>query len=199
MASSIIHYIIGKKVIEYFDFNYNDFIIGNLLPDAHDGTTYGHSLAHFYKNLTGTPKIEYKEFKKKYNDCFQNNLVLGYYSHLLSDYIWLQHDIPKFPKNLDFSSKEYTVNREILHSDYGKLNKILIEHYKLSFNDDLVIPDSILITEIDKKNLSELLNNLYYQLKSKNEGELKMITLDFVVDYIQDAIDFCTNEFHNYF
>ncbi|MGF7056440.1 zinc dependent phospholipase C family protein [Brassicibacter mesophilus] len=195
MASRIIHYIISKKILEICNFDKNDFILGNLLPDAHNGTLYGNSHSHFRYIINGEytklPNIEYVRFKQKYFNYFYKSLFLGYYCHLLSDYKWVQLKIPGFPNNLDNDTKEFLAFRKILHDDYGKLNMILKDYFKLSLQDNFVIPDDIIITEIDRSNIPKVLNGLEQDFKSRTEGRLSMLTMEFILDYIDNTVKFC--------
>jgi hypothetical protein len=195
MASYIAHYIIGKKILEYFHYNYDDFMLGNLLPDTHDGTQNGYDNAHFLYKINSEIKksIILEVFKNKYSNYFNKSLILGYYCHLMSDYVWRQQEIPGRPKNIasDSNSEEAKLYRKKIYEDYARLNKILTKHYKLSTPDKLNIPDSIIVTEINKQNISTLLNNLSSQFENKIEGELDLITLDFMVNYIDNAVKFC--------
>jgi len=189
MASFIPHYIISTKVLKNFDYNYNynDFILGNLLPDADDGTDDNHAYSHFRNKIDGKYEkfSNLKIFKDKYYPYFDNSLVIGYYCHLLSDTIWRQQR-PENPPHAD----EISFKREF-HNDFVKLNKILIEYYKLDTPAKLTIPDSILITEIDRQNIPKMINGFSSQFESKITGELNIITLDFILNYIDNAIKSC--------
>jgi len=71
------------KILEEYKFDKNNFILGNLLPDAHDGTLYGNYHSHFRYVVNGEctkiPDIEHERFKGKYFNYFHDSLVLGYY------------------------------------------------------------------------------------------------------------------------
>ena len=187
MATFIPHYIIGKKVLENFDYDYNDFILGNLLPDADDGTDDNHAYSHFRSKIDGRYEkfSNLKAFKDKYCAYFDNNLVLGYYCHLVSDTIWRQQK-PEIPRNADES-----LFKKAIHEDFINLNGILIDHYKIDTPPKLTIPDSIIITEIDRENVPQMISNFLYQFEIKTSGELTIITLDFILNYIDNAVKLC--------
>ncbi len=195
MASRIIHYIIALQILEGCNLDRNDFILGNLLPDAHDGTLYGNSHSHFRYIINGEytklPELEYVRFKKKYSDYLGNSLFLGYYCHLLSDHKWSQLKIPGFPNDINNDTEEFLTLRKLLHKDYGTLNRHLIHYYKLSPPQLLVTPNEIIITEICKANIPLVLNGLGLDFNSVGGDELHMLTLDFIVNYIRDTVTFC--------
>jgi hypothetical protein len=187
MPSFIPHYICAISILENFGFNHNDFILGNLLPDADDGTDDDHARSHFRKKIDG--KFErftnLEAFKDRYHNHFDNDLVLGYYCHLICDTVWRRHK-PEKPPNIDDSAY-----KKLVHDDFVRLNTKLIEHYKLDAPARLTIPDSIIVSEIDRGNIPCMLDHFTQQFEGKAEGDLVTITLDFMLSYIDSAVKLC--------
>jgi len=142
-----------------------------------------------YSLFTKLPDIEYLRFKQQYCNHFNESLILGYYCHLLSDYKWVQVEIPGFPKNIDCDSEEFLALRKVLHKDYGLLNIKLKKH--LTHPDSFVIPNDIIVSEIDKSFIPGVLSGVGQDFKCNLEGRLTMLTTDIILNYIDDAVNFC--------
>lgn len=197
MASLIMHYIIGQNLVDNFDCNHNDFILGNLLPDAHDGTTGGNLHAHFShiidENHFITSEIDFSGFMKKYSAHSDKKIILGYYCHLLSDYMWMHMQKPNQQVNCGKNKDEVFALRKRLHEDYSKLNKLLTDYYRLLKPRALIVPEELVIMEIDKNNIKKILDRLSQDFDSNAVGDLHVITFDFVLDYINQATTFCVD------
>ena len=91
MPSWSIHLTIAKRVNNILGLNEDLFLYGNLIPDVDKETTITRYEAHYYnKNLSFTtvPKekmIDIDKFLSVYKEKLHNPLILGYYSHLLTD------------------------------------------------------------------------------------------------------------------
>lgn len=100
MPSWAIHLLTAKRINEKIDVDKNIFAIGNLLTDILNGyvikdvSSYElHSKTHFdiLTEIEGktVKRPNIKGFKEKYEKYFSiNPLILGYYTHLVTDYFW---------------------------------------------------------------------------------------------------------------
>ena len=91
MPSWSIHLAIAKKVNNKLNLNKDLFLYGNLIPDVDKGTIIKRYEAHFYNHDLHFPEvpkedmIDMDKFLSVYKDKLSNPLILGYYSHLLTD------------------------------------------------------------------------------------------------------------------
>lgn len=100
MPSWAIHLLTAKRLSNKIDVDKNIFLIGNLLTDLLNGYVIKevsshvlHSETHFDTMTVFDGKKSKRPdlvgFKKKYGKYFLNNpLILGYYTHLATDYFW---------------------------------------------------------------------------------------------------------------
>ena len=100
MPSWAIHLLTAKRLSNKIDVDKNIFLIGNLLTDLLNGYVIKevsshvlHSETHFDTMTVFDGKKAKRPdlvgFKKKYGKHFLNNpLILGYYTHLATDYFW---------------------------------------------------------------------------------------------------------------
>ena len=93
MPSIAGHMVIAKLVSEILCINDKDFIKGNLLPDVILNKESHHKIKGTYFLV---PDLDY--FKN--NLDLNNKLELGYYTHLLLDYYFLEEYVPKVIKDL---------------------------------------------------------------------------------------------------
>lgn len=99
MPSWIVHLATANEIIKKINIeNENSFLIGNLIPDAEryvikDFSVYvPYKVSHYSeiqiidRNKEELPSIE--KFMKNYKDYLYNPMVLGYLTHILTDYYW---------------------------------------------------------------------------------------------------------------
>lgn len=159
MPSWSVHLAIAKKVNKKLKLNDDLFLYGNLIPDVDKGTVITRYETHYYNEkllFPTVPKekmIDIKNFLKEYKEKLNNPLILGYYSHLLTDQFynekvytskWVQDDNNniigiRFNNkilNIDIDDKK-RLKRKYKHRDFELYGKYL-------FNDGYVsIPQNI--------------------------------------------------------
>lgn len=196
----------------------NLFMIANILPDINNGYVVkgisqkiSHKITHFdreedYKN--------YKNFYEKYNKYMKKEHVLGYYTHLLTDYYY--NNLTYFKKairdskgeligiNLNSGKKKIGTTEEIrkikvndfkIFADYIYTNKKL---QKLNYNNDILsvnnIIEEIQITEEDVlksiKYLNEHINYKVTVLKEKDSKEYQIFTAEEMINSLELCVDF---------
>jgi len=188
------HYAIASQILKARDYDKNDFALGNILPDALNGEAKHTS--HFRKKANGEYilwGVDFEKFKQKYINDFNDALVLGYYCHLLSDYIWFNNTFSE-TKEMDPQSKESALFADKVYSDMHILNKLLVDYYKLSVPDYLKKPDNIIIHEISGGDVNALINDLINDFNDAASGTPEILTMDVATGFIGRAVDFCLSE-----
>lgn len=192
------HYIIAKEILKEESFDKNLFVLGNLAPDAHDGTLRGNSCAHFRKIISNDydiyPNIDLGRFKEQYINDKVDDFTIGYYCHLISDYTWVKSIYPKY---LEFTmeTEKNNIQRQSISNDFTILNSILSAYYNICFEQDMNIPEQLNIKEFSHERLIPLLHNLMDDFQSKHtECNLKIFNMDFILDYINEAVCNCNQE-----
>ena len=97
------HLLTAKKLLnkipKKLKVSNNEFKLGNLLPDIPNGfviknisLNIAHSTTHFEKEIIveghKEKRTDIKGFFDKYHNKFNNPLIIGYYTHLLTDAYW---------------------------------------------------------------------------------------------------------------
>ena len=157
MPSWSIHLAVAKRVNEKLKVEDDSFVYGNLLPDVDKKTKINRYNAHYYNENLPFPtcpketQIDISEFLKDYSKYITNPLILGYYSHLLTDNFynnvvyskhWVQNsdnDIIgiKFRngkiKKIDIQDKK-RLKRKYKHKDFELYGKYL-------YNKEVLLPN----------------------------------------------------------
>jgi len=199
MASRLMHYIISHEIMKETSFDKDLFLLGNLAPDAHDGSLYGNSHAHFRKIIGNEydsyPNIDLERFKEQYLNKKNNidDFIIGYYCHLVSDANWVNSIYPKYLKyDLDIDEARY--QRELLFNDLRIFNTLLREYFNVDFQNDIILPVKFGISEFSHNKLILLLNALSNDMTDNYDGNLEIFNFEFILDYIKVTISKCINE-----
>lgn len=187
-----IHLEVAKRVndiIKYDDKSYNEFMIGNILPDINNcylvkdiSSKIPHSSTHFYP-------VHHEGFYEKYKNFFDNPVVVGYYTHLYTDYLW----------NSDFYSKFKNVNnlsdddvRILKQKDFKIYNNDFVNNtIKIYDLDELIrkisIIDEVSIIKQDIINVCEYLDKKVI-FDEGNYSFYNKCNLDCLLDYTVENI-----------
>jgi hypothetical protein len=146
------HVIIANKIAERLSLeDRTSFLLGSIAPDA--VTTKSES--HFFigEHQDYSRSVDYKGFLNKYSSQADSLYILGYYTHLIADEIWLKGFYLPWLRNRMDADKE---THGLYHNDFRLLNGKLLEHYE--FRDLLrktlyYVPTMIDIQEVKSKDV----------------------------------------------
>lgn len=159
MPSWSVHLAVAKKVNKKLKLNDDLFLYGNLIPDLDKGTIITRYEAHYYNEklpFSTVPQekmIDINKFLSVYKSKLGNPLILGYYSHLLTDQFynekvytskWVQDDNNNII-GIRFNNKILKIDIDDKKRLKRKYKHIDFELYgKYLFNDGYVsIPKNI--------------------------------------------------------
>ncbi len=186
MASIMIHLAIAKKVKEHFDIRKEkDYYLGAIAPDISRQIGESKEKSHFLINtIDNIPNITL--FIKRYPTFKYNPFNLGYYTHLMTDKLWIEKFIPTLIQdntikllNGSIISTNPEEIENMLYSDYTNINCQIIDEYEmdLSIFYEEFIPPTTQLNEIPIDQLDILLNKMGIIIE--NSKEEKPYTLDF--------------------
>lgn len=191
MGSRIMHLMIANRIAERLSIeDKTTFLLGSIAPDA----VSPKDLSHFYIGEVQdySRRIDYKGFLNKYSSLAKSPYVLGYFTHLIADDLWLNGFYLPWLKN------RMEVDQEVLnlyHNDFRLLNGKLLEYY--GFKDELrkklcYLPTIFDLQEVKSKDVEEfipyVLGDMEYDKEVINE-KLNVFTFNQIIGYIETSVD----------
>lgn len=179
MPAGGIHLCVGKRVAEKLNINQcMEYYIGVVSADSWRNSSSTKLGTHFLDSIDSI-NYHYDFFYKKYSSYMNNEFVIGYLIHLITDKYWYSNSF---------------VTSNIYEDEYDALKRLcsnLIERYsipKLFLPDNLVNP----ISELDSKGIIctiDYLNSVNYV-----PGDCYKFDINEVIDCIEKTSDFIFNE-----
>lgn len=225
MPSWSVHLALAKKENKKLKLNEDLFLYGNLIPDVDKGTSISRYQAHYYNEDLPFPTvpqekmIDINKFLEIYKNKLNNPLILGYYSHLLTDQFynekvyttrWVQDENNniigiKFNNNkilkIDIEDKK-RLKRKYKHYDfelYGKYlfndNKVFVPNeFKIISENIKYLDGNFLTNDLVKYRLNYLKNdfNKFNKLSLK-EKIIKHNYKLFTKDELDQLFEECSN------
>lgn len=187
MGSRIMHLVIANQIAEKINIHdKNAFFIGGVAPDA----VYPKDQSHFYIGNEDdyTTTVDFDAFLNKYR---KTDYVLGYYTHLIADYVWIKGFHQGWLKNR--MNADETLYKKY-HGDFRLLNAKLLHHYQikpsildhLSF-DNIQDLEEVKIEDV-KSFFSYVKEDMDYPKKDLEEP-LKVFTFQQMIGYIETCVE----------
>ncbi|MBA2173723.1 hydrolase [Halobacillus locisalis] len=189
MGSRLMHLIIAYKIAERCKITDRDsFVLGGLAPDA----VSPKDLSHYYEGhiRDNSRRINGRGFLHKYSSMYQP-YILGYYTHLVADQLWLSgFYFPWLKKRMESDPSIHT----LYHEDFRMLNPWLIDYYDI--RDVLVevlesegrIED---LEEVASGDVIDFLPAALEDLRQQSGGKKRLDVFSFeqIIGYIETSVD----------
>lgn len=186
------HAIIGNKIVDALSINdKTSFLLGSIAPDAVFSFDEKNE-SHFFTGdvLDYSRRVDFTGFLEKYNS--KNEYILGYFTHLIADDIWLRgFNLSWLRNRMEADEGLY----KLYHNDLRLLNGKLLEHYgvsddlKKSFSHFPSIPDLDEVKAVDvEKFVPYVLGDLVYGEEMLDE-QLNVFTFNQIIGYIETSVE----------
>ncbi|TQR19446.1 zinc dependent phospholipase C family protein [Psychrobacillus vulpis] len=193
MGSRIMHLVIANRIADCLSIeDKTSFLLGGIAPDA----VSTKDSSHFFKGEVQdySRSIDYKGFLHQYSSQVesQSHYILGYFTHLIADDIWLKGFYLPWLKNRMEANKEMF---DLYYNDFQLLNGKLLEYY--GFTDELRkmlsnLPTIFDLQEVKSKEVEDfipyVLGDMKYDKEVINE-KLNVFTFNQIVGYIETSVD----------
>ena len=220
MPGFILHLTAAQMLLKHLpshpDFPYpissvNDFLIGNLLPDA----TQQKESSHFRDPLYREKMMVFPDltrFTAKYRSLLPDSSALGYYFHLYIDRKFFKDFIPQIVEfyNADgeitdmrdeiatvYIKKSRTsipfsryLTEEYYYGDYTKMNNYLVNRYQIPTTLDPNISNPG-IKEVDYEDVKQVLKELKTYLKVPEDAvkNVRVFDVEDLLFFLENAVN----------
>ncbi len=200
MASAIIHMSVAKKINENLNLDTKLFYLGSVAPDISKQIGLSRKKSHFILDSENTDAPDLNRFIDKYGKQHFNAFELGYFIHLITDYLWFTSFLNKFVDNNIVKLKngkriELDGNyiTKLLYNDYTDLASKVLDYYNMDlsvFYDEYDLPESF-IEEIPCNKLNIIKDKMSLICSMDATNKEYIITLKPVINFIDDAYTYC--------
>lgn len=188
MASRIMHLAAAFQLLEELPQGMDAprFLSGEIMVDSAPQERHA---SHYLTAIDGRRTYDVTRYRASYGHLLlTDGLVLGYYLHLIQDLVfrdYMYHTLRFNPRIPGYLSG--------LHSDYRRLNQLLIRRYALTA--DFPIPDSAApLQDIAAFDMAGLPDVLTEDFALPGAEEAFFFTEEYAVCYIGRAVEKCCHE-----
>jgi len=190
MGSRIMHSIIAYKIAESVSIpDKTSFLLGGIAPDA----VSPKDVSHFFMGDVDdySREVDYENFIEKYRSVKNSSFILGYYSHLIADDLWLKgFYLPWLKNRLENDQKIL----HLYHGDFQMLNGLLLDYYGVTdeLKEILGSNGTIIETEeVSSKNIHDfvpyVLDDMKYDI-AHSKQQLNVFTFEQIIGYIETSV-----------
>jgi hypothetical protein len=190
VGSRIMHLIIANRIADHFSFKDKaPFLIGGIIPDAKSPKDSSH---FFTGNVSDySRRIDFNGFLKKYATYLHSPFILGYYTHLIADDIWLKgFFLPWLKNRLEHDQNIHSQ----YYSDFQLLNGKLLKYY--GFANDLKRElkkkiEIIELEEVTSEDINHFIPNVFEDMefdRQSLEEPLLVFTFNQILGYIETSV-----------
>ncbi|MGB3259979.1 hydrolase [Paenisporosarcina sp.] len=190
MGSRIMHSIIAYKIAESVSISdKTSFLLGGIAPDA----VSPKDVSHFFTGDVDdySREVDYENFIEKYSSVKNSSFILGYYSHLIADDLWLKGFYLPWLKNRLENDKNML---NLYHGDFQLLNGLLLDYYGVTDELKEILGSNgsvIEIEEVHSKDIREfvpyVLDDMKYDI-AHSKQQLNVFTFEQIIGYIETSV-----------
>ena len=179
MPAGAIHLCVGKKVADKLNINKSmEYYIGIVSADSWRKSSSTKLGTHFLDSIDSID-YHYDYFFNKYFNYMNNDFVIGYLIHLMTDKYWYKNNF---------------VTSNIYEDEYDDLKRLcsnLVKYYNIP---KLFLPDNLYnpISELDSNGIIHTID--YLNSVNYVSGDCYKFDVNMVIDCIERTSDFIVKE-----
>lgn len=198
MASSMIHIAVANEINKKLNRDKSKLLIGTIAPDISKLIGETKVKSHFQDRNDNIPNLD--KFLDKYKEKLNDDFVLGYYIHLLTDYLWFKYFMTEVRfedsniitkldgTNIKCNGNMFTL---YIYNDYTNLNIKLIDEYdldlKIFYNE---IPEfENIIQEIPMEKINLIVDKAGEIIENTKEHKEFVFNLDNINKFIETSVE----------
>ena len=198
MASSMIHIAVANEINKKLNRDKSKLLIGTIAPDISKLIGEPKVKSHFQDRNDNIPNLD--KFLDKYKEKLNDDFVLGYYIHLLTDYLWFKYFMTEVRfedsniitkldgTNIKCNGNMFTL---YIYNDYTNLNIKLIDEYdldlKIFYNE---IPEfENIIQEIPMEKIGLIVDKAGEIIENTKEHKEFVFNLDNINKFIETSVE----------
>ena len=220
MPSWPIHIALANRLKRKYNFT-DDFILGNVMPDATNGfiikdisNVVSHSVTHFnYQGPNRPPKNDTGKFLEVYKDKLDNPIVLGSLIHLITDNYFNEYTIKnhvqfiegkRFAILNDRSITDSNTPMKLKQEDFGVFGNYLISNNELGNEINETDETRNLISELSYSLIDNDIDIIIGKVNSfitrdiSKSYNLKMFTLEELKKLFDECYNHLDSTIENY-
>ncbi|MFO1444097.1 zinc dependent phospholipase C family protein [Bacillus sp. Bva_UNVM-123] len=191
MGSRIMHIIIANQIANHFSIiDKASFLLGGIAPDAVTPKDRSHFFVGDVSNYSRS--IDFEKFLHKYRKESNTPFILGYYTHLIADDIWLKGFYLPWLKNRLETDKNIF---NLYHNDFRLLNGKLLNYYglktelqqELQKNGEIIELQEVTFEQINKF-ISFVLDDVSFEQNSLAQP-LDVFTFEQIIGYVETSVE----------
>lgn len=202
MASSMIHIAVANELNKNLKRDSQRLLVGSIAPDISKLVGENKVRSHFLDDENNDiPNID--KFLIKYRNHLNDDFVLGYYIHLLTDYLWVKYFMTEISDDnyitkLDGTKIKLSGKMLLLYiyNDYTNLSIKLIDKYNLDlkiFYNELPNFNNI-IEEIPMDKISLIVNKAGEIIANTKENKDMTFNINNINKFIDTSVKLIQSE-----
>lgn len=188
------HLIIGNKIADALAIkDKTSFLLGSIAPDAvfsYEEKNESHFFIGEVEDYTRS--VDYNGFLHKYNSNGENLYLLGYYTHLIADDIWLRgFNLSWLRNRMNADEGLY----KLYHNDFRLLNGKLLEYYGFTDEFRKILSNFSEVLDLEEVKTKDVENFVPYALgdleydKEVLDEPLNVFTFNQIIGYLETSVD----------
>ena len=196
MASSMIHIVVANEVNKKINRDKSKLFIGTIAPDISKLVGESKIKSHFQDTDDNIPNLE--KLLEKYKNNLNDDFVLGYYIHLVTDYLWFKYFMTEIEDNSMITKLDGTVVKcngnmfsLYVYNDYTNINTKLIDEYNLDlkiFYNDIPQLDNI-IEEIPMDKINLIIDKAREIIENSKKNKDFLFDIDNIKKFVNTSVD----------
>ncbi|MCT0014361.1 hypothetical protein [Weissella confusa] len=190
MGSRLMHAAIATLLMAKYHQLDTTFLVGNEAPDVDKINQMTKDETHYLVlSNRGTRRVDLRAFLQEHPETLSDSFNLGYYTHLLTDEVWLTDVFMKVVPPQDDPRRPAVLER--YYEDFKKLNPYLVHKYGLQPLPSTAT-EAVPADFADKACVEKLIQDYNADFTGETIGDLEVLSITQIDVYIANVVNMMT-------